>query len=186
MVVLLFFGLVTQEEQQRTAEGCDECAEQVRQLELEGILECGQLLVAALVDGREDYVLGRRTMPEMDPCSVACVIQNLWLAARTGGERDRSSGAGSGRAAALAGAYASRLRPVAGACNSSAFVLLKFRNAAFTEHAVRPRLQDCSCGTLSRQDTPPCRAALSLELETVQARCYAQTFHSHVHRSRFA
>src|SRR6201999_1530868 len=31
------------------------------------------------------HVFGRRTMPEMDLASVACAIQNLWLAARAEG-----------------------------------------------------------------------------------------------------
>ena len=35
-----------------------------------------------LADGREAHVFGRRTLPEMDLASVACAIQNLWLAAR--------------------------------------------------------------------------------------------------------
>jgi len=35
--------------------------------------------------GRETHVFGRRTMPEMDLASVACAIQNLWLAARAEG-----------------------------------------------------------------------------------------------------
>jgi len=51
-------------------------------LKVEGILECGELLVAALAGGREAHIFGRRTMPEMDLASVACAIQNLWLAAR--------------------------------------------------------------------------------------------------------
>ena len=51
-------------------------------LKVEGILECGELLVAALADHREAHVFGRRTMPDMDLASVACAIQNLWLAAR--------------------------------------------------------------------------------------------------------
>jgi 5,6-dimethylbenzimidazole synthase len=72
-------------EQEATAKACGERAEAVRRLKLEGILECGELLVAALTDGRERYVLGRRTLPEMDLCSVACAIQNLWLAARAEG-----------------------------------------------------------------------------------------------------
>lgn len=72
-------------EQEATAAACGERAEQVRRLKLEGILECGELLVAALAEGRERYVLGRRTLPEMDLCSVACAIQNLWLAARVEG-----------------------------------------------------------------------------------------------------
>ena len=40
------------------------------------------LLVAALMDGREAHVFGRRTLPEMDLASLSCAIQNLWLAAR--------------------------------------------------------------------------------------------------------
>jgi 5,6-dimethylbenzimidazole synthase len=76
---------LTAEEQAHTAEACGERAELVRGLKLEGILECGELLVVALMDGRERYVVGRRTMPEMDLCSAACAIQNLWLAARAEG-----------------------------------------------------------------------------------------------------
>lgn len=72
-------------EREATAKDCGERADEVRKLKLEGILECGELLVVALTDGRERYVLGRRTLPEMDLCSVACAIQNLWLAARAEG-----------------------------------------------------------------------------------------------------
>lgn len=54
-------------------------------LKVEGILECGELLVVALMDGRERYVFGRRTLPEMDVASAACAIQNVWLAARVEG-----------------------------------------------------------------------------------------------------
>lgn len=72
-------------EQEQTAVACGDRADEVRRLKLQGILECGELLVAALCDGRERYVLGRRTLPEMDVCSVACAIQNLWLAARAEG-----------------------------------------------------------------------------------------------------
>jgi nitroreductase len=43
------------------------------------------LLVAALCEAREQYVFGRRTLPEMDLASVSCAIQNLWLAARAEG-----------------------------------------------------------------------------------------------------
>jgi 5,6-dimethylbenzimidazole synthase len=49
------------------------------------VRECGELLVAALTDGRERHLFGRRTLPEMDLASVACAIQNLWLAARAEG-----------------------------------------------------------------------------------------------------
>ena len=50
-----------------------------------GMLECGELLVMALMDGREKHIFGRRTLPEMDLASVACAIQNMWLAARAEG-----------------------------------------------------------------------------------------------------
>lgn len=59
--------------------------EEFLQLKVEGILDCGELLVAALMEGRERHVFGRRTMPEMDLASVSCAIQNLWLAARAEG-----------------------------------------------------------------------------------------------------
>lgn len=72
-------------EQARTAEACGERAAEVHRLKLEGIRDAGELLVVALTDGRERYVLGRRTLPEMDLCSAACAIQNLWLAARAEG-----------------------------------------------------------------------------------------------------
>ncbi len=54
-------------------------------LKVQGVLECGEALVAALADGRERHIFGRRTLPEMDLASVACAIQNLWLAARAEG-----------------------------------------------------------------------------------------------------
>ncbi|HWT28740.1 MAG TPA: 5,6-dimethylbenzimidazole synthase [Methylophilaceae bacterium] len=54
-------------------------------LKVEGILDCGELLVVALCDKRERHVFGRRTLPEMDVASVSCAIQNLWLAARAEG-----------------------------------------------------------------------------------------------------
>jgi 5,6-dimethylbenzimidazole synthase len=54
-------------------------------LKVEGILQCGEVLVAALCDRREEHIFGRRTLPEMDLASVSCAIQNLWLAARAEG-----------------------------------------------------------------------------------------------------
>ena len=54
-------------------------------LKVEGILECGEILVATLCDKRENNIFGRRTMPEMDIASVSCAIQNMWLAARAEG-----------------------------------------------------------------------------------------------------
>jgi len=72
-------------ERRRTAEALGERQEEFMRLKVEGILDCGELLVAALADGRERHVFGRRTLPEMDLASVACAIQNLWLAARAEG-----------------------------------------------------------------------------------------------------
>ena len=54
-------------------------------LKVEGILECPVLLVAALCEQRESHIFGRRTLPEMDFASLACAIQNMWLAARAEG-----------------------------------------------------------------------------------------------------
>ncbi len=69
----------------RTAEALGERKDEFLKLKVEGIRECGELLAAVLVDGRENQVFGRRTLPEMDLASVACAIQNLWLAARAEG-----------------------------------------------------------------------------------------------------
>ena len=69
-------------ERVKTARALAEREDEFMRLKVEGILECGELLVAALADGRDAHIFGRRTMPEMDLASVACAIQNLWLAAR--------------------------------------------------------------------------------------------------------
>lgn len=76
---------LVEEERLRTAEALGERKGGFMKLKVEGIRECGELLVAALMDGREHHVFGRRTLPEMDLASVACAIQNLWLAARAEG-----------------------------------------------------------------------------------------------------
>jgi len=65
-----------------TANALGEREDEFMRLKVEGIRECGELLVAALATGREAHIFGRRTMPDMDLASVACAIQNLWLAAR--------------------------------------------------------------------------------------------------------
>lgn len=72
-------------ERARTAEALGERGDAFMRLKVEGIRDCGELLVVALCDGRERHVFGRRTMPEMDLASAACAIQNLWLAARSEG-----------------------------------------------------------------------------------------------------
>ena len=76
---------LVEEERLRTAEALGERSGEFMKLKVEGIRECGELLVVALMDGRERHVFGRRTLPEMDLASVACAIQNLWLAARAEG-----------------------------------------------------------------------------------------------------
>ena len=73
------------EERQRTAEALGERSAEFMRLKVEGIGDCAELLVAALMDGREQHVFGRRTLPEMDLASLACAIQNFWLAARAEG-----------------------------------------------------------------------------------------------------
>jgi 5,6-dimethylbenzimidazole synthase len=72
-------------ERVQTAQALGRRADEFMRLKVEGILDCGELLVVALMDKREPYVFGRRTMPQMDLASVACAIQNFWLAARAEG-----------------------------------------------------------------------------------------------------
>ena len=78
-------GALVEAERMRTAEALGERGEAFMRLKVEGIRDCAELLVAALMDGREQHVFGRRTLPEMDLASLACAIQNLWLAARAEG-----------------------------------------------------------------------------------------------------
>lgn len=73
------------EERQATGTALGERNEEFMRLKVEGIRECGEVLVAALMDRREKHIFGRRTLPEMDLASVACAIQNMWLAARAEG-----------------------------------------------------------------------------------------------------
>lgn len=73
------------EERQQTAAALGSRAAEFLALKVEGVLDCAELLVVALGDGRDGHVFGRRTMPHMDLASVSCAIQNLWLAARAEG-----------------------------------------------------------------------------------------------------
>ncbi|GAC1409486.1 MAG: 5,6-dimethylbenzimidazole synthase [Mycobacterium sp.] len=73
------------EERLRTAAALGLRGDEFLALKVEGILECAELLVVALSDGRQSQVFGRRTLPQMDLASVSCAIQNLWLAARAEG-----------------------------------------------------------------------------------------------------
>jgi 5,6-dimethylbenzimidazole synthase len=72
-------------ERLRTADALGERSDEFMKLKVDGIDECAEVLVAALMDGREAHVFGRRTLPEMDLASLSCAIQNMWLAARVEG-----------------------------------------------------------------------------------------------------
>ncbi|BCO38096.1 5,6-dimethylbenzimidazole synthase [Mycobacterium heckeshornense] len=76
---------IVDEERQLTAQALGTRAQEFLRLKVEGILDCAELLVVALCDGRDAYVFGRRTLPQMDLASVSCAIQNLWLSARSEG-----------------------------------------------------------------------------------------------------
>ena len=74
-----------EQERIRTAQALGERTDEFMKLKVEGISECAEVLVAALMDGREQHIFGRRTLPEMDIASLSCAIQNLWLASRAEG-----------------------------------------------------------------------------------------------------
>ncbi|HEY8711081.1 MAG TPA: 5,6-dimethylbenzimidazole synthase, partial [Burkholderiaceae bacterium] len=69
-------------ERLETAKALGERQQEFLRLKVEGMRECAEILVAARCDKREQHVFGRRTIPDMDLASVACAIQNMWLAAR--------------------------------------------------------------------------------------------------------
>ena len=65
-----------------TAEALGERRDEFMQLKVEGVRDCAELVVAVLAPD-DGTVFGRRTMPrDMALCSLACAVQNLWLAAR--------------------------------------------------------------------------------------------------------
>jgi 5,6-dimethylbenzimidazole synthase len=76
---------LVEQERIKTAEALEEREDEFMRLKVEGIRECGELLIVALMDNREQHIFGRRTMPEMDLASTACAIQNMWLASRAEG-----------------------------------------------------------------------------------------------------
>lgn len=76
---------LVEEERIATAQALAEREDEFMRLKVEGILDCGEVIVAALPDKREQHIFGRRTLPEMDLASLSCAIQNLWLAARAEG-----------------------------------------------------------------------------------------------------
>ena len=73
---------LVEQERQATATAMNERQNEFLSLKVEGIRECAELLVVALAPD-DGTIFGRRTMPsEMAISSVACAIQNLWLASR--------------------------------------------------------------------------------------------------------
>jgi 5,6-dimethylbenzimidazole synthase len=76
---------LVEQERIKTAKVLGEREDEFMRLKVEGIRECGELLVVALMNNREQHIFGRRTMPEMDLASTACAIQNMWLASRAEG-----------------------------------------------------------------------------------------------------
>ncbi|MEE9355880.1 MAG: 5,6-dimethylbenzimidazole synthase [Methylococcaceae bacterium] len=76
---------LVEQERIQTAKALHEREDDFMTLKVEGILECAEVIVAALCEQREQHVFGRRTLPEMDLASLSCAIQNMWLAARAEG-----------------------------------------------------------------------------------------------------
>ena len=72
-------------ERQRTAAAMNDRREQFMSLKVQGILDCAEVWVVALMGERDRHIFGRRTLPQMDLASASCAIQNLWLAARAEG-----------------------------------------------------------------------------------------------------
>ena len=80
---------LVEEERLATAAALPSRNEEFMQVKIEGIRDCAELLVVALMPERERHLIGRRTLPEMDIASVGCAIQNMWLLARTEVRRHR-------------------------------------------------------------------------------------------------
>lgn len=76
---------LVESERLATAKALQQREDEFLRLKVEGVRECAEVLVVALMDRREPHIFGRRTLPQMDLASVACAIQNLWLAARAEG-----------------------------------------------------------------------------------------------------
>ncbi len=76
---------IVETERQATAAALPARQAEFLRLKIEGIRDCAEILVVALMDGRAPHIFGRRTLPEMDLASAACAIQNLWLTARAMG-----------------------------------------------------------------------------------------------------
>ena len=78
-------GALVEAERLNTADVLPSRRDEFLKVKIEGIVDCAELLVVALMAGREKHLIGRRTLPEMDIASVGCAVQNMWLAARAEG-----------------------------------------------------------------------------------------------------
>lgn len=76
---------LVEQERLATAAALPSRNEEFLQVKIEGIRDCAELLVVALMPECERHIIGRRTLPEMDIASVGCAIQNMWLLARAEG-----------------------------------------------------------------------------------------------------
>ncbi|MBV1882163.1 MAG: 5,6-dimethylbenzimidazole synthase [Pseudomonadales bacterium] len=76
---------IVDKERLETAKALNDKKDDFLKLKVEGILQCSELVIAALPDKREKHIFGRRTLPQMDMASLSCAIQNMWLAARVEG-----------------------------------------------------------------------------------------------------
>jgi 5,6-dimethylbenzimidazole synthase len=76
---------IVEQERSNTAAALPSRRDEFLKLKVEGLRNCAEVVVVALMDGRERHIFGRRTLPEMDLASAACAIQNMWLAARAEG-----------------------------------------------------------------------------------------------------
>jgi 5,6-dimethylbenzimidazole synthase len=72
-------------ERLRTAEVLPSRTAEFLRLKVEGLKSCAEIVVVAMMDGCEQHIFGKRTLPELALASAACAIQNMWLAARVEG-----------------------------------------------------------------------------------------------------
>src|SRR5262245_16006010 len=62
-------GELVDAERLATAAALHERGREFLRLKVEGIRDCGELIVVALMDRRESHIFGRRTLPQMDLAS---------------------------------------------------------------------------------------------------------------------
>lgn len=81
-VLRMAIGKIVETEVSATAQALGARQNEFLRLKVEGIRDCAELWVVVIAPD-DGTIFGRRTLPkEMALCSVACAIQNVWLAAR--------------------------------------------------------------------------------------------------------